>query len=129
MQAQVVVVDDDEANCQALCELLTTEGFGAVPFLNGDEAWAAIRSGRVTPDAVVADVRMPGLDGLGLLARLKAHVAETPVILVAAFPDASLWAQARGLGASDLFPKPIRGEALAAALRAGIALRRARSTR
>jgi two-component system C4-dicarboxylate transport response regulator DctD len=129
MRAQVVVVDDDEENCQALCELLGAEGFGIVPFLGGEAAWSAIRGGHVLPDAVVADVRMPGLDGIGLLARLKAHDAEMPVILVSAFPDPSLWARARGLGASDIFPKPIQGEALAGALRACIALRRTRSTR
>ncbi|MFB3820320.1 MAG: response regulator [Candidatus Methylomirabilales bacterium] len=129
MRAQVVVVDDDEENCHALCELLAAEGFGTVPFLDGEAAWSAIRRRHVLPDAVVADVRMPGLDGIGLLARLKAHDAETPVILVSAFPDASLWAKARGLGASDIFPKPIHGATLAKALRASIARRRARSTR
>jgi two-component system C4-dicarboxylate transport response regulator DctD len=127
MQAQVAVVDDDEANCQALCELLGAEGFAAVPFLDGEAAWSAIRSGCVAPDAVVADVRMPGLDGIGLLARLKAHDSKMPVILVSAFPDTSLWARARGLGASDIFAKPIRGKALAEALRACIAPRRTRS--
>lgn len=128
MLPRVVVVDDDAENCQALSELLTAEGFEVFPFLSGEEAWSAIHTQRVSPDAVIADVRMPGLDGVALLSALKGHCAETPVILVSAFPDDSVWREAIRLGAEDVFPKPIRGHALAETVRRAIRLRRTGAT-
>ncbi len=128
MQPRVVVVDDDAENCQALSELLAAEGFEVFPFLSGAAAWSAIRSGRVSPEAVIADVRMPSFDGVALLNALKDEHADTPVILVSAFPDESVWREAIRLGAEDVFPKPIRGHALADTLRTAINVRRTRST-
>ncbi len=122
----VVVVDDDAENCQALSELLAAEGFEVFPFTSGAAAWSAIQSGRVSPEAVIADVRMPGFDGVALLNALKGAHADTPVILVSAFPDESVWREAIRLGAEDVFPKPIRGHALAETLRAAIYVRRGR---
>jgi DNA-binding NtrC family response regulator len=128
MQPRVVVVDDDAENCQALSELLAAEGFEVFPFTSGAAAWSAIQSGRVSPEAVIADVRMPSFDGVALLNALKGEHADTPVILVSAFPDESVWREAIRLGAEDIFPKPIRGHALAETLRTAIHLRRTRST-
>jgi DNA-binding NtrC family response regulator len=128
MQPRVVVVDDDAENCQALSELLATEGFEVFPFTSGAAAWSAIESGRVSPEAVIADVRMPSFDGVALLSALKDKHADTPVILVSAFPEESVWREAIRMGAEDVFPKPIRGHALAETLRTAIHLRRTRST-
>jgi DNA-binding response OmpR family regulator len=127
MRSRIMVVDDDADSCAALSELLAVEGFEVVAYPGGDAALSAIRSG-VVPDAVVADIRMPGLGGLGLLSALKQGWAETPVILVSAFPDESVWQEAIRRGAEDVFPKPIHGWALAATLRAVIAGRRTRAS-
>jgi two-component system nitrogen regulation response regulator GlnG len=128
MQARVAVVDDDAENCEALSELLRAEGFTVLSFLSADAAWSAIRAGLAVPDAVVADVRMPGIDGVTLLAALKREYPETPVVLVSAFPDESVWREALRLGAAGVFPKPIHGHRLAEALRSAIAPRRTPST-
>ncbi len=74
------------------------------------------RGGGLRPDAVVADIRMPDLDGVGLLHRIKANFAALPVILVSAFPEEAVWAEALHAGAHDVFPKPIQGPALVRAL-------------
>jgi CheY-like chemotaxis protein len=66
-------------------------------------------SGQVRPDAVVADVRMPDLDGVALLQRIKAHFPAIPVFLVSAFPDEMVWSTGLRAGAADVFPKPIHG--------------------
>lgn len=108
MGGQVVVLDDDAESCRALSELLTAEGFHAFPFASGDSAWSAIESRQVQPDAVVSDIRMPGLDGMAFLRRLQDRFPGIPVILVSAFPDDRTWSDALRLGALDVVPKPIR---------------------
>ena len=82
-----------------------------------EEAWAAIASQQLPPDIVIADVRMPGLDGVALVQRIKARFAAVPVVLVSAFPDEPIWVQGLEAGALDVFPKPIHGASLVRALR------------
>lgn len=109
MGGHVVVLDDDAESCRALSELLTAEGFWAHPFASSEMAMSAIESRQIRPDAVVSDIRMPGLDGVTLLRRLRARFPGIPVILVSAFPDDRIWSEALRLGALDVVPKPIRG--------------------
>ena len=109
---RVVVVDDDAENCRALSEFLGAEGFEVLPFLSGDAAWSAIESQELQPDAVVSDIRMPGVDGIDLLRRLRDHFANLPVILVSAYPDKALWDEALRAGALQVLSKPIQGSAL-----------------
>ncbi len=105
---QVVVLDDDAESCRALCEVLTAEGFHALAFTSGETAWSAMESRQIHPDAVVSDIRMPGLDGVAFLRRVRARFPGVPVILVSAFPDDRTWSDALRLGALDVVPKPIR---------------------
>jgi CheY-like chemotaxis protein len=102
-----MVLDDDAESCRALSELLTAEGFHTVPYACGDMAWSAIESGQIQPDAIVSDIRMPGLDGVTFLRRLRARFPDIPVVLVSAFPDDRIWSEALRLGALDVVPKPI----------------------
>jgi len=111
-----VVVDDDAENGRALSELLAAEGFDPLSFESGEAAWVAMASGEVRPDVVVADVRMPGLDGVSLLRRLKGRFSTIPVVLVSAFADEEVWSEGRRAGAIDVFPKPIQGASLVRAL-------------
>lgn len=120
MNPHVLVVDDDAENCRALSELLEAEGFAVTSFASGDAAWSAIRNQAVHPDAIVADVRMPGLDGVALLRAVKGRSPALPLILVSAFPDETVWSEAIQAGAVDVFPKPIRGRALVDALTGAI---------
>jgi CheY-like chemotaxis protein len=116
----IVVVDDDMENCRALSEFLAAEGFDPVWFASGEKAWLALSDRTVRPDAVVADIRMPGMDGLMLLREIKAWCSHIPVFLVSAFADEAVWREGLEAGASDVFPKPIQGGALVRALRDAI---------
>lgn len=116
MRPRIVVVDDDAENCRALSELLAAEGFDPLSFESGETAWLAIASEQVRPDVVVADVRMPGLDGVSLLRRIKDRFSAIPVVLVSAFADEEVWSEGRQAGAIDVFPKPIQGASLVRAL-------------
>jgi len=113
----VVVLDDDAESCRALSELLAAEEFHALPFTSADVAWSAMESGQIRPDAVVSDIRMPGLDGVALLRRLRTRFPQIPVVLVSAFPDDRKWSEALRLGALDVVPKPIAGDLLVRLLR------------
>jgi len=117
MRVQVGVVDDDAENCRALSELLAAENFVPLSFESGEAAWVAMASGQVQPDVLVIDVRMPGLDGVTLLKRIKAQFPDIPVLLVSAFPDETLWLEGLRAGATGVFPKPIHGASLVRALR------------
>jgi CheY-like chemotaxis protein len=112
MGPSVMVVDDDAENCRALSEFLAAEGWEVLSFQSGEAAWSALADQHQKPDVVVADVRMPGLDGVGLLRRIKASFAALPVILVSAFPDDGVWTDGLKAGALDVFPKPIQGPLL-----------------
>lgn len=114
---RILVVDDDAENCRALTELLATEGFDLLSFEGGEAAWSAMASGRARPDVLVVNVRMPGLDGVALLKRVKASFPAVPVVLVSAFADEAVWSEGLRAGATDVFPKPIHGASLVRALR------------
>lgn len=121
MRPRILVVDDDPENCRVLSELLGAEGFDPVPFHNGEAAWKAMETGQVQADVVVADVRMPGLNGVALLRRLKARFPAIPVVLVSAFAEEEVWSDGLRAGATDVFPKPIHGGSLVRALRHAVA--------
>lgn len=121
MRPRILVVDDDPENCRALSELLCAEGFDPVPFHSGEAAWGAMETGRVQADVVVADVRMPGLNGVALLRRLKVRFPAIPVVLVSAFAEEEVWSDGLRAGATDVFPKPIHGASLVRALRHAVA--------
>ena len=76
----------------------------------------AMESGQVQADVVVADVRMPGLNGVALLRRLKTRFPAIPVVLVSAFAEEEVWSDGLRAGAADIFPKPIHGASLVRAL-------------
>src|SRR6201988_3385187 len=112
----VLVTDDDRAVREALERALQLAGYEVELAPDGDAALAAIE--RRTPDAVVLDVMMPGLDGLDVTRRLRREGNRVPVLLLTA-RDA-LGARVEGLdaGADDYLPKPFALEELLARLRA-----------
>ena len=116
-KSQIIVVDDDAENCRALSELLAAEGFDPLAFEGGEAAWSAMASGQIRPDVMVVDVRMPGLDGVALLKRIKSSFPGVPVVLVSAFADEVVWSEGLRAGATDVFPKPIHGASLVRVLR------------
>jgi DNA-binding response OmpR family regulator len=118
---RVAVVDDDPENLRALSALLQAEGFEVAAYAGGETAWAALNhSCDAVPEAIITDLRMPGLDGLALLRRLRERFPTLPVILVSAFPDEAVWREGLEAGALDVFPKPFQTASMIALLRAAI---------
>jgi CheY-like chemotaxis protein len=78
----IMVVDDDSAICDALASLLEDEGYGVRTAPDGLAALDAIAED--TPHLVITDLAMPGLDGIGLIARLQRERPSLPIIVLSA---------------------------------------------
>lgn len=103
--ARILVIDDDEALRDSLAEALDDLGHQAALAESGAAGLAALAKGGI--DAVLLDLRMPGMDGLEVLARIRADPAAPPVAVLTAVPTASNTIEAMRLGAVDHLAKPI----------------------
>jgi FixJ family two-component response regulator len=100
----VAVVDDDDLLRDALRRLLKASGLGAVSFESAEDF---LNSGRLPEIAcLIADVRMPGMSGLELQAKLKAERCAIPIIFITAHGDAKMRIQAMRDGAVEFLTKP-----------------------
>jgi two-component system nitrogen regulation response regulator GlnG len=100
----VWVVDDDRSIRWVLERALEQEGMKSVSFENGDSMLARLR--RERPDAIISDIRMPGLDGLDLLKRVHADFPDLPIIIMTAHSDLDSAVSSYQGGAFDYLPKP-----------------------
>jgi FixJ family two-component response regulator len=106
----IAIVDDDEALCASLVDLMRSVGYRAEPFTSGE---ALLVSSELSLfDCVIADVHLPGVSGITLLGKLKDRGCMIPVILITALSDAKLDREANLRGAKCLFRKPFDTKAL-----------------
>jgi DNA-binding NtrC family response regulator len=103
--AAVLIVDDDLAMRDALSEAVRDLGFVALAAASGRDALAALE-GQVI-DAVLLDLRMPEMDGLEILRRIRARSRPPPVTVLTAHATAANTIEAMRLGAFDHLAKPI----------------------
>ena len=104
----VLVVDDDVVSRMMLMHLVDSCGqYEIVEAEDGEEAWRQLAAG-LRPGILFCDLRMPQLDGMGLLARVRADpaLAALPFVLVSAASDAETLAEAGRLGADGYIVKP-----------------------
>ena len=100
----VWVIDDDHAIRWVLEKALQRDDMAVTAFESAAGVLDALQRGR--PDAVVADIRMPGMNGLELLARLRERSPELPVIIMTAHSDLDSAVSAYQGGAFEYLPKP-----------------------
>ena len=100
----ILVVDDEEPVRDVLCEYLESQGFGVEAAPDGETALAAL--GRHRPDLVLLDVRMPGMDGVEVLRRIRHAAPHVPVVMVTANESVGLAREMLELGAFDYVAKP-----------------------
>jgi two-component system response regulator FixJ len=112
---QVHLIDDDEEVRRALAFLLGTAGL-AVRVYESSTRFLDQELGELS-GCVVSDVRMPGMDGLELLRRLRARHAGMPVIIMTGHADVPLAVEAMKLGAADFIEKPFGDDILLFAIR------------
>jgi FixJ family two-component response regulator len=106
----VAIIDDDDALCSALVDLMRSVGYRVEPFASAAAFLAS--SNLFAFECVVADVYMPGMGGLELVRKLQERGNMTPVILITALPDKRLDAEAISAGAQCLLRKPLETKAL-----------------
>jgi DNA-binding NtrC family response regulator len=106
MSKGFVLVVDDEANARtALAELLRDEGYRVETAADGFKALGKIEEGG--PDIVLTDLKMPGMDGLELMRKLRALDADAVVVVMTAFAAIDTAVTAMKEGAADYLTKPV----------------------
>jgi two-component system, OmpR family, response regulator MprA len=115
-EAAILVVDDDAPIRRMLDRTLSAEGYAVETAADGGAALAAVE--RSTPDLVVLDVGMPGVDGLSVSRRLRAKGLAVPVLLLTARDSVPDRVAGLDAGADDYLVKPFATEELLARVRA-----------
>ena len=118
----ILVVDDDPNILEVLQTRLESHGYAVETATGGEEALARLRKG--STDLLITDLKMPGMDGLQLVERMKTIDAGLPTIFLTAhgsIPDA---VRAMKLGAYDFLVKPYSGNDLMAMIRRALDSRR-----
>ena len=113
---QVLVIDDDEAAREILVELLGRVGYHAFAAPEGRSGLEWLAGAAVPPQAVLLDLRMPGIDGFEVLRRYRTQGGLAPVIALSAMDDKESVVKAMRLGASDYLVKPIEPDELREAI-------------
>ena len=121
-----VILADDNADMREYISHILGEGYEVVTVSNGAEALEAAR--KQTPDIVLTDVMMPGLDGFGLLKALRAHadLRDVPVILISARAGEEARTEGINAGADDYITKPFNANELVARVENTLHLQRVR---
>jgi two-component system nitrogen regulation response regulator GlnG len=100
----ILIVDDDKDVCELLYKLMQRENFHPIMVNDGKAALAAV--GSVSPDVMLLDMKMPGMEGSEVLARVKEMDQELPVVIITAYGKISGAVEAIKAGAHDYLSKP-----------------------
>jgi PAS domain S-box-containing protein len=126
-RARVLIADDNADMREYLTNLLRNSGYHVGEVVDGEKALKVIRA--EVPDLVISDVMMPGMDGLQLVAALRAEsrTAAVPVLLLSARAGQEASIEGLQAGADDYLVKPFAAAELLARVRANIELARLRN--
>jgi len=116
-EGHVLIVDDDPALLQALPEALQMRMTGLTVDTAQSGAVALDRIAARDYDAIVTDIKIPGMDGLELLAEIRTHRPDTPTLMITGYGELDLVVQALRAGAYDFIRKPIDRDYFVASLR------------
>lgn len=118
MPVRVLLADDEPQFLDSLSRVLRRRGFEVRTAGDGASALAMVAAGE--PDVIVLDLKMPGIDGVETLRRLRAQGCSSPVLLLTAWADVELAADALREGATDYLVKPCPVEELVAAIEGAV---------
>ena len=123
--ARILVIDDDAAIRDSLRMTLEYQGYTVMLASGGEEGAALVE--REAPDLVFLDIKMPGMDGLEVLQRLRPLTDVTPIVVLSGNADIQTAVEATKLGAFDIVEKPLSTDRLLVLVRNAIDSRRLRS--
>jgi DNA-binding NtrC family response regulator len=114
----ILIVDDDVQMTVMLKKVLEKEGYDVETALNGQDALAKSAVGDL--DLIISDIRMPGMDGLEFLERIKGNHQDVPVILMTAFGSIEAAVESMKKGAYHYIAKPFKTEQLLSVVEAAL---------
>ena len=120
MTGRILVIDDEAAIRDTMRMILEYEGYDCITAASGAEGLTAAE--REAPDLVFLDIKMPGMDGLETLSRLRGMNDALPVVIVSAHGTASSALEAGRLGAFRFIEKPLSKDYVLDAIREGLEL-------
>lgn len=108
----ILTVDDSTTICRLLEKILRAGGYDTRSARTGEAALAIVDE--IVPDAIISDLHMPGMDGIELVAALRARpgLETTPILLMTTESHSSRREEARAAGASGWLVKPVRSRVL-----------------
>lgn len=115
MNEKILLVDDEDGIRNVLGIVLEDNGYHVLRAASGEEALSLFRE--TSPDIVLTDIKMPGMDGIELLRRIKSENPDTEVIMITGHGEMDLAIKSLQSEAADFITKPINDEALELALR------------
>ena len=108
MKSRILVIDDEPAIRESLRMILEYEGYECLLAPTGQDGLALVE--RETPELVFLDIKMPGMDGLEVLQRIRAAQEALPVVMISGHATVSTAVEATRLGAFDFIEKPLASE-------------------
>jgi len=110
LKKKILIVDDEAHLRQFLRDTLSAENYHVLEAVDGEQALEIIR--REPIDLLITDRSMPKLGGLELLKKLRDEKRHIPALMISAYGEESVWAEAIGLGAVDYLLKPFSSESV-----------------
>jgi len=111
---KILLIDDEPDIVRVLGISLKADGYDVMPALSGAEGLEVFT--REKPAIVITDIKMPGMDGIEVLKKIKNLDPNTEVIIITGHGDIDNTIEALKYGASDFISKPVRDDALSIAL-------------
>ena len=124
MNPAILIVDDESDVCEVISHFLSKRGYNVATATSGEEALSKVSTEK--PALILLDIRMPGMDGIECLRRIKEIDKEVPVIMVTCIIDIDIAKKAVELGAIDYFTKPLGYNALETAITTHLFLKNAK---
>ncbi len=115
---KILLIDDEEAIVRVLSMSLKADGYDIVTAYNGEQGLEVFQ--KECPQIVLTDIKMPGMDGLEVLRRVKDIDTDVQVIIITGHGDIDSAIESLQYGASDFINKPVQDEVLAIALKRAI---------
>jgi two-component system, NtrC family, response regulator HydG len=102
---KILVVDDDRRIVKTTCDILKIKGHEPIAAYSGEEGVEKVRDN--TPDCVLMDIKMTGINGVEAMIRMKQIIPGLPVVLVSAYAADEILEEAKGAGAYAVLSKPL----------------------
>lgn len=102
---QILIIDDEQMLCESLKDILQEEGYNVRTAANALSGLSEIE--RDPPDLIISDIRLPDINGLELLKRVKQEYPNVEIIIMTAYCEAESYLEAKEKGAFEYITKPI----------------------